>query len=180
MLRQGDEQAFKWLVERYRNLVYHTVLNILQNGDDADDAAQEVFIRVFQSINQFRGESAFTTWLYQVSVRKAIDILRRRQRRTRLRQWLPGWMPDEKKSMDTPFCHPGVEYDNREKAAILFKAISRLPEKQRIAFTLVKVQGLSFAEAAAAMQQHIKAVESLVTRAKQKLQQQLQTYNTEA
>ncbi len=175
-LRLGDERAFKLLVERYGSLVYNTVLNILQDADEADDAAQEVFIRVYESIGQFRGECALSTWLYRVAVRKAIDLLRRKKTRAALRQWLPWWMPDERKSATSPFYHPGVQYDKREKASVLFNAIRQLPEKQRIAFTLVKVQGMCYAEASEVMRQGVKAIESLITRAKQNLQEQLQEY----
>jgi RNA polymerase sigma-70 factor (ECF subfamily) len=175
-LRQKDEQAFRWLVENYRNRVFHTVLNILQDTKEAEDAAQETFIKVFESIRSFKEESSLSTWIYRIAVHKALDKLRRRKTRQRLRKVLPWWMPDEKRSSDEIFHHPGIVAENKEKASILFKAIEALPEKQKLAFTLIKVQGMNYEEACELMQQNIKAVESLISRAKGNLQKQLEDY----
>jgi RNA polymerase sigma factor (sigma-70 family) len=175
-LRLGDEQAFHWLVENYRNRVYHTVLNMLQDGEEAEDATQEVFIQVYESVGQFRQDAALSTWIYRIAVRKALDKLRRKKTRQQLQKWLPGWMPQEKKNDTTGFEHPGIQFDNKEKAGILFKAISKLPAKQQLAFTLIKVQGMNYADVSAIMEQGIKAIESLVDRAKKNLQQELQSF----
>ena len=85
-------------------------------------------------------------------------------------------MPEEKKSSDGSFHHPGIMTENKEKAAVLFKAIESLPEKQKLAFTLIKVQGMSYEEACEVMQQNVKAVESLISRAKMNLQKELEEY----
>ena len=174
-----DEEAFKLLVETYRNKVYNTVLNILQSSADADDSTQEVFIQVYQSISSFKKQSSLSTWIYRIAVHKALDKLRKRKTRQRLQQLLPWWMPDEKRSEENNFYHPGIELDKKEQAAILFEAINSLPEKQQLAFTLIKIQGMSYQEAAEVMQQNIKAIESLITRAKQNLQEQLQNFKNE-
>jgi RNA polymerase sigma factor (sigma-70 family) len=175
-LRQKNEQAFRWLVENYRNRVFHTVLNILQDGKEAEDAAQETFIQIFESIRLFKEESSLSTWIYRIAVHKALDKIRRRKTRQRLHTILPWWMPEEKKSGDALFLHPGIVAENKEKAAILFKAIESLPEKQKLAFTLIKVQGMNYEEACEILQQNIKAVESLITRARANLQKQLEQY----
>jgi RNA polymerase sigma-70 factor (ECF subfamily) len=175
-LRQGDEPAFRWLVEHYRNRVFYTVLNILQDSNEAEDTAQDTFIQVFESVGGFKEESSLSTWIYRIAVRKALDKLRRRKTKQRLHSILPWWMPEEKKSSDSTFQHPGIVTENKEKAAILFKAIGSLPEKQRLAFTLIKIQGMNYEEACAILQQNIKAVESLISRAKANLQKQLEDY----
>ena len=175
-LRQGNEPAFRWLVENYRNRVFHTVLNILQDTNEAEDAAQETFIQVFESISSFKEESSLSTWIYRIAVHKALDKIRRRKTRQRLHNILPWWMPEEKKSGDALFQHPGIVAENKEKAAILFKAIESLPEKQKLAFILIKVQGMNYEEACEILQQNIKAVESLISRAKVNLQKQLEQY----
>ena len=174
-LQQGNEPAFRWLVENYRNRVFHTVLNILQDSEEAEDATQETFIQVFESVKQFKQESSLSTWVYRIAVHKALDKIRRRKSRQKLRQFLPWWMPDEKKSTAV-FHHPGIVAENKEKAAVLFKAIESLPEKQKIAFTLIKVQGMNYEEACEIMQQSVKAVESLISRAKVNLQKELEDY----
>ena len=175
-LRQGNEPAFRWLVEHYRNRVYHTALNILQDPKEAEDAAQETFIRVFESIGSFKEEASLSTWIYRIATHKALDKIRRRKTRDKLKKILPWWMPDEKRSVEETFHHPGIAAENKEKAAVLFKAIRSLPEKQQLAFTLIKVQGMSYEEACAIMQQNIKAVESLITRARQNLQKELEQF----
>lgn len=175
-LRRGNEPAFRWLVEHYRNRVFHTVLNILQDSKEAEDAAQETFIQVFESIGSFKEESSLYTWICRIATRKALDKIRRRKTREKLRKILPWWMPDEKRSAAENFQHPGIAAENKEKAAVLFRAIDALPEKQRLAFTLIKVQGMSYDEACAIMEQNVKAVESLITRAKLNLQKQLEDF----
>ena len=175
-LRHKDEDSFRWLVECYRNRVFGTILNIVQNKNDAEDAAQEVFVQVYESIGEFKGESSLSTWLYKIAVRKAIDKLRRRKTRQRLNQFFPGLLHDEGRETHYEFHHPGIALENKEKARVLFKAISSLPEKQRLAFTLIKVQGMSYDEAGLILQQSIKAMESLISRAKVNLQKRLEKF----
>lgn len=175
-LRQGNEPAFRWLVETYRNRVYSTVLNILQDDKEAEDTTQDTFIQVFKSVNSFKEKAALSTWIYSIAVRKALDKIRRRKTRQKLQQLLPWWMPAEINSYNESFHHPGILAENKEKAAVLFKAIQSLPEKQQLAFTLIKVQGMNYEDACSILQQNVKAVESLVSRAKVNLQKQLEGY----
>ena len=175
-LRLGNEAAFRWLVNHYRNRVYNTVLNILQQEDETEDAAQETFIQVFESVAKFEEASHLSTWIYRIAVRKALDKLRAKKLRKRLQQVLPWWMPEEKKQDDNTFIHPGILAENKEKAGVLFNAIKGLPINQRVAFTLIKVQGINYEEASAITNQSIKAIESLVSRAKLNLQKTLSAY----
>ena len=175
-LRLGNEAAFRWLVNHYRNRVYNTVLNVLQQEDEAEDAAQETFIQVFESIAKFKESSSLATWIYRIAVRKALDKLRKRKLVNRLQIILPWWMPEEKKKDSNAFIHPGILAENKEKASVLFNAIRTLPDNQRVAFTLIKVQGLGYNEAAGIMDLSVKAIESLVSRAKVNLQKKLADY----
>ena len=175
-LRLGNEAAFRWLVNHYRNRVYSTVLNILQEEEEAQDAAQETFIQVFEFVGKFKEQSSLGTWIYRIAVRKALDKIRKRKLRKGLQVILPWWMPEENKRAQTIFLHPGVLAENKEKAGILFKAMSRLPNNQQLAFTLIKVQGMSYEEVCDIMQQSTKAIESLVNRAKANLQKELENY----
>ena len=92
----------------------------------------------------------------------------------RLHQLLPWWMPLEKGMDERVFFHPGVTLDNKEKATALFNAMNALPERQRIAVTLIKIQGMSYDEAGKIMELGIKAIESLVSRGKENLEKKLQ------
>jgi RNA polymerase sigma factor (sigma-70 family) len=175
-LKQADEPAFRWLVENYRNRVFNCVLNILNDEEDAEDATQETFIQVYESINTFKEAASLSTWVYRIAVNKALGKIRRKKTRQRLHAIMPWWMPEDKKSGDGNFLHPGVVLENKEKAGVLLKAMEALPEKQKIAFTLIKVQGMNYEETCEIMQQSVKAVESLISRAKANLQKQLEVY----
>jgi RNA polymerase sigma-70 factor (ECF subfamily) len=78
-LKLGEESAFKLLVQNYQDRVYYSVLNILQNADDAEEAAQETFIQVFESIKSFKEESSLGTWIYRIGVRKALEKIRKQK-----------------------------------------------------------------------------------------------------
>ena len=174
-LRAGDQTALRDMVEARQGLVYNTVIGFLQHPEDAEDVTQEVFIKVFESIGQFKGESAFTTWLYRIAVTSALEFLRKKSRKKRsgLVSRLFG---DDNTPLTDPadFVHPGVKLDQRENARMLFEAMRMLPENQRIAFTLHKVEGLSYQEVAAIMSVSVSAVESLLHRAKQNLKKTLE------
>lgn len=177
-LRKNDPAACNALVALHGRAIYNTILSLVQNKEDAEDLSQEVFAAAFQSIGQFRGEAKLSTWLYRIAVTKALDYLRRRKRKKRfaLVQSLfePGSM---RLAKDLPhFQHPGVLLGNRERAAILWQALDRLPEKQKAAFVLHHLEALPYAEIAGVMQVSLSAVESLLFRAKQNLQRLLGDY----
>lgn len=178
-MKQGDETAFKWLVENYRNRIHNSVLNILQDVDEAEDATQETFIQVYHSIPAFKGNASLSTWIYRIAIRKALEKLRRKKTRERWHSILPWWMPEERKSTETVYLNPGIAVENKEKARVLFSAINALPERQKIAFTLLKVQGMKYEEVCDIMQLGVKAVESLLSRARENLRKELdQFYNS--
>lgn len=171
-LKAGDGIAFKELVETRQSLVFNTVLGFLQNQEDAEDVTQDVFIKVFESIEQFKGESALSTWIYRVAVTTALEFIRRKKRKKRFGFLSPILGDDNEPTLELPdFHHPGVSLDNKEKSAILFKAIKELPENQQIAFILNKVEGLSYQEVAEIMKTSLSAVESLLHRAKTNLKE---------
>ena len=96
-LQQGDESAFKKLVDEWQDMVYNTALGIVQNADDADDITQEVFIQVYHSISSFKGESKFSTWLYRITLCKALD--HEKKKKTKKTFWICAefvWQQTEK------------------------------------------------------------------------------------
>ena len=72
-LQRGDESAFRKLVDEWQDMVYNTAMGIVQNPDDADDITQEVFVQVYKSVSSFKGESKLSTWLYRITLSKALD-----------------------------------------------------------------------------------------------------------
>ena len=177
-LREGNEQAFCELVDQFRDRVYNTALGMLQNEENAEDVTQEVFIEIFRSVVGFRGESSLSTWIYRITVRKSLEYIRTSQRKKRSGIFFSLFNLEQQESVTTeaPFYHPGILLENKERAAILFSAVSKLPVNQRTAFVLHKVEGLSQAEIAEIMNSSVSAVESLIVRAKQKLRELLSDY----
>ncbi len=176
-LQQGDETAFKKLVDEWQDMVYNTAAGIVQHEDDADDITQEVFMQVYQSVSSFKGESKLSTWLYRITVTKSLDHLKRKKTKKRFAfvQSLFGNSSDE--TLHPPeFNHPGVLAENKEKAAALLKAMQQLPNNQRIAFTLHKVEGQKHQDIAAIMNLSVTATESLIARAKSNLRKILEEY----
>jgi RNA polymerase sigma factor (sigma-70 family) len=179
-LKQGEASAFKEVVESAQGLVYNTALGIVQNAEDAEDVTQEVFVQLYESIRSFKGESKLTTWLYRVAVSKAMDHLRKKKRKKRFGFVQSLFGANEELVHDPPdFVHPGVSLDNKEKAAQLFKAIELLPEKQKIAFTLNRIEGLSYQEIGEIMKLSIPSVESLLHRARKNLRKTLESFYLE-
>jgi RNA polymerase sigma-70 factor (ECF subfamily) len=176
-LRAGDELAFKSLVENYQDLVYNTALGVVQNSEDAEDVAQEVFIQVFRSIDQFKGDARLSTWIYRITTTKALDHIRSRKRKKRFAFITSLFGPnDELIHEPVDFQHPGVTLDRKEQAALLFRMIEQLPDNQKVAFTLHKTEELSYQEIADVMQLSVSAVESLLFRARQNLRKLLEKY----
>jgi RNA polymerase sigma factor (sigma-70 family) len=179
-LQQGDEQAFKKLVEEWQDMVYNTAVSIVKNEDDADDITQDVFIQVHQSVNSFKGDAKFSTWLYRIAISKALDHLKKKKRKKRfaLIQNLLG-NTGEEALYPKEFNHPGVVIENKERAAELFKALEQISDKQRIAFTLHKLEGQKHQDIAEIMHLSLVAVESLIARAKVSLRKILKQYYEE-
>ena len=176
-LREGDELAFKSLVATYQDMVYNTALGIVQNAEDAEDVAQEVFIQVYRSIDQFKGDARLSTWIYRITTTKALDHIRSRKRKKRFAFITSLFGPnDELVHEPIDFQHPGVALDRKEQAALLFRMINQLPDNQKVAFTLHKTEGLSYQEIAEVMELSVSAVESLLFRARQNLRKLLEKH----
>jgi RNA polymerase sigma factor (sigma-70 family) len=176
-LQQGDESAFKKLVDEYQDMVYNTALGIVQQADDADDITQEVFIQVYQSVSSFKGDSKFSTWLYRITLGKALDHEKKKKTKKRFGfiQHLSGGGQTEQLPL-VEFNHPGVQLEKKERSGELFNALKQIPDNQRIAFTLHKLEGQSYQEVAEIMNMTLYAVESLMGRAKANLKKELNKY----
>jgi RNA polymerase sigma-70 factor (ECF subfamily) len=178
LLQAGDEQAFGLLVREFQAKVYNTCLGLLQNAEDAEDLCQEVFIAIYQSIGSFKGQSSLSTWIYKITVTRSLEFLRTKKRRKRfafLQHLFTGDNTKIKTSL-VHFYHPGVQLENKERASILFRAIDALPENQKTAFMLSKLEDLSYQEIAEVMNVSLASVESLLFRAKNNLKKILADY----
>lgn len=169
-LQKGDEQAYKLLVSLYQDKVFNTAVGLLQQHGDAEDITQEVFIQVYRSVLQFKGASALSTWIYRITVTKCLDHIRSKKRKKRF-GFVMSIFGNNNQLFFEPadFHHPAVVLDKKEDAALLFKMIDGLPENQKTAFILNKLEDLGYREIAAIMQTTESAVDSLLQRARQNL-----------
>jgi RNA polymerase sigma-70 factor (family 1) len=177
-LKNGSEEAFRQLVEIYRNRVFNTCYGFVNNQADADDLAQEVFIEVFHSIKYFKENSSVATWIYRIAVNKSLDHLRHSKRKKRWSELFKLSAPTNE-NIDRFLADnetPQQQMELKERQNILYKIIERLPENQRIAFTLHKMEDLSYQEIAETMQTSVAAVESLMHRAKTNLRNRLEKF----
>lgn len=174
-LKRGDPKALDSLFSVYKDKVYNTALSYLQNEQDAEELTQDVFVEIYNSSSKFKGDSALSTWIYRITVNKSLDAIKYRKRKKRFAVITSIFKKDEGTSgIDIPdFIHPGIETDLKERSAILFKALDSLPESQKTAFILCKLENLSYKEISEILKTTVPAVESLLSRAKQNLRKML-------
>ena len=175
--KQLREVDFAEIVAYRQQMVYNTALGIVQNEEDAEDITQEVFLKVYEGIKNFRHESSLSTWIYRITITTSLDFEKQKKRHKRggLMQRVFGYAEADEKP---DFFHPGVALDKKEDAGVLFMAMKKLPEKQRTAFLLHKIEGLTNMEIATIMDTTLLAVESLQVRAKNNLRNHLKEYYT--
>ena len=156
---KGDRDAFRQLYELFSDKVYNTAISYTQNVPDAEEVTQDVFTNIFRNASKFKGEAALSTWIYRITVNTSLNHIKSKKRFSFLSFGSP--------SMDEPdFDHPGILLEKKENARTLFKVINSLPANQKTAFILSFVEGLSRQEVADIMEMNLKAVASLLQRAK--------------
>lgn len=145
----GDGAAFRALVERHRAMVYRVAYQFAGNHHDAEDIAQDVFIKVYRSLDRFRYDAQLTSWLYRIVMNACID----HKRRTSPAGWAPFTDDAESKMMNTPEEGPGPEEQayGGQLGAVLESEIARLPPGQRVVFTMRHHEGLKLSEIASAL-----------------------------
>jgi RNA polymerase sigma-70 factor, ECF subfamily len=180
-LKSGDDVAFRLVVEKYHTLVLNCSYKFLRNRESAEDLTQEVFLEVFESIGSFRGNSQLSTWIYRIAVTKSLNHIKHLQRKKRFAFLVSLFDRGETEERIAAHEHtsPAHELENQERARVLDWALKTLPDNQRIAFTLSKVNGMSYEEISTIMNTSIPSVESLIHRAKTNLKKRLFSYYKE-
>ena len=178
-VQAGDVAAFDRLIVKYRERVYGIVYNMTSNREDAADLTQDAFIKAFQSIHRFGGQSSFFTWLYRIAVNSTLSHLRR----VRLRAFfslerIDSDEPISKEIIAALTDKVGAERDTyvRELQEKLNDAMQKLSIKHRTVVTLFEIDGLSHQEIAEVMDCSVGTVRSRLHYAKQLLQSELQPY----
>lgn len=174
-LRSQDRREFEKLVFHFEKQVFNLAAYLLNNKSDAEDATQEVFLLVYQSLPQFKGDSKISTWIYRITVNKCKEIIRHKSRKKRF-----GIIIDLYERTNLTLISndktPEEKLFEDERTNKLLHAIDSLPETQRIAYTLYNMEDFSYKEIAELMQVSISSVESLIFRAKKSLKTKLENY----
>jgi len=174
-LQEGDEKAFAQLVEQYSNMILRLAYGFVQDYQEAEDLMQEVFVAVYENIAHFRNESNLKTWIYRITVNKSLN----QQRRLKWKGWINHvadyllWQ--SKISENTT---PQTMLIRKEQAEAIEQALQKLSANQRTAFILHKYDDIPHSEIAKIMNLSVPAVESLIHRAKLRLQKLLADIHT--
>lgn len=168
------------LVERYQHRAYGIAMGVLRNPADAMDAAQDAFVKVYKNIQNFKGESAFYTWLYRIVVNVCIDHIRKHKKR-RMVEYDDTWRRRDQAEFtpltgNTRAMQPNIALENEELSLVLNEALSTLSENHRAIILLREVEGLSYEQIAEVMDCHIGTVMSRLHHARKRLQKALKPY----
>ena len=180
-VRDGNAAAFEELVLRYQGRLLTVLSHLVSNREQAEDLAQEVFLRVFRARERYEPGAKFSTWLFTIANHVASNALRSRSRRKEV------GMPDRSPSDSAPMqldqiakaassLMPARQIDKAETAEMVRLAIESLNERQRMALLLSKFEGMGYQEIAEAMELSIPAVKSLLSRARVSLKEILVPY----
>lgn len=161
---------FEALYAAFAKTVYNVALHYTQRVEDAEEITQDVFVKLHERSDQFRGEASAKTYVTRIAVNQSLDFLRRRSRLKRGGDAVVRALDDsvnERELQD--FDHPGYALEQKEAVANIYAALNQLPATQRTAIILLKIQGHTQQETADIMQTSVKAVESLFQRGKRAL-----------
>jgi RNA polymerase sigma-70 factor (ECF subfamily) len=176
---QGDETAFRELVEIHQYRVVGTVARMLGDESEAEDVAQQVFVRVWKSASRYEPTAKFTTWLFTITRNLVFNELRRRQRHAAISLDAPRDPADESTPRDRPDPHaklPDAALLDEEKMTAIQHAIDELPEQQRMAVILRRYEETPYEDIAEVLGITVPAVKSLLFRARTDLRQKLAQY----
>ena len=177
-LRTGDEAAYRLIVDTYQRFVLNTCYRFVHQSETAEDITQEVFIEIYRSVKSFRADSKLSTWIYRIAITKSLDYMKSQKRKKRFAVLKSLFGDDEiTEQIESPGnINPQKQLENEDRLRILSWALEKLPENQRIAFSLSKYNELSYQEISDILGISISAVESLIHRAKLNLKKKLYVY----
>jgi len=173
-VQQGDKSAFDLLVIKYQHRIIHLVNRYVKDPSEAQDVAQDAFIKAYRALGDFRGDSAFYTWLYRIAINTAKNYLLSRSRR---HSDYEIDVQDAEQFESSPQLRdvetPENLLMNEQIIKVIKSAIEKLPEEMRIAITLREFEGMSYEEIAEAMDCPIGTVRSRIFRAREAIDEKL-------
>ena len=169
-VQRGDANAFEYLVAAYEKNVYNLALRMTGSPEDAEDMAQEAFLKAYSSLGSFRGDSKFSVWLYRIVSNVCLDFLRRQKKR----QSFSLSMEDddgEQTELELPdlSCLPEEELEKKLTRDAVHRGLAQLPEDARQILLLREIQGLSYEEIGETLGLEPGTVKSRIFRARKKL-----------
>lgn len=176
--QQGDLSAYDELVQRYQERIYATIYHMTANHEDANDLAQEAFIKAFRALESFKGDSSFFTWVYRIAVNKTINFLKQRKKRQQMSLDDLDFNAEHDPDLVALISEktPRRELNLTELQGRLNEALQKLSETHRLVVTLHDIQGLSHEEISKIMDCNTGTVRSRLFYARQQLQAYLSDY----
>lgn len=172
----GEHAAFGTLVEAYGGRIYNYLLRMVGDANEAEDLAQEVFVRAWEALPHFRGGGAFSTWLYRIATNLAIDAVRRRKRRPAVES-LDEAVDVDDGQVERQVADPGRPLEDRlaarELQRAVWEAIAKLPPKLRAVLLMYDFEQLTYQQIAAVLRVPMGTVKSRLFSARQQLRQML-------
>ena len=180
-VRDDDAAAFEELVLRYQNRVIGILIHLTRKREQAEDLAQEVFLRVFRARKRYTPDAKFSTWLFTIANNVALNAKRSMARRREVNLASDGRDDDGSPALDQMALEasglmPTRQLDKAERAQMVRLAIEALPERQRMALLLSKFENMSYVEIAETMEMTVQATKSLLSRARENLRAILEPY----
>jgi RNA polymerase sigma-70 factor, ECF subfamily len=171
-----NESHFENIYHEHKNLVFNVCLHYVLNAEDAQDITQETFVKVYQRYHQYNAEAAsLKTWICRIAINNCLDFLKAKKSKKRFGFLSSLFHTDSneplKEAIDIN--HPGIETEDKEALQSLLQIIYTLPDNQKTAIILTKIEDRPQKEVAEIMNISLKAVESLLQRAKQSIQKKL-------
>ena len=178
---QGDVDRYAELVDKYQGLAFRLALGLLGNAEDAKDASQEAFVNAYRALERFRGGATFSTWLYRIVVNECKDTYRQRARQPMAVVRVGGVGVEADGAtlfvdVPDPAANPSDQLANRDLSHQLTRTIRELSMKQRTAFVLHHLHGLTLDEVAAVMRCRVGTVKSHIFRATEQLRLHLRPW----
>jgi len=171
--KDGDEKAFEFIVKKYQNRVANLIFKIIGDANIVEDLTQEVFLRVMESLKEYKFNSAIYTWIYRITVNICIDEIRKRQRS----RSYPLFEVLTQKPKSEPSYSPVEEgFERKEMREIIEKAMSRLPAEYKTVLVLREFEDLPYEEIAKILKVRIGTVKSRIFRARKLLAEYLKEY----
>ena len=170
----GDPGAYEPLVRRHQSKIFRLCRSLLRNEADGEDAAQEVFIKAYQSLSQFQQNSSFYTWLYRIASNHCLSLLRSKARRST--QSLDSLLENEGDKIERLFASSADARRSLESAELVEKILASLNAKQRLIVTLREVEGLSYEEITQVLECSLDSVKAQLRRAREEIEKQLRHF----